>query len=273
MTAIDLDAYLDRIGCTGPRTGDLDTLAAVHRAHALSITFENLDPWLGRPVALDLGTLQRKLVAGGRGGFCYEHNLLLGAALRGLGFVVTDLAARVHWNVAPGVVRPRTHMLLRVDLGGERFIVDAGFGGRTLTAPLRLDIDRPQVTPHGVFHLLCHDGVFRLDADVAGTWKPMYAFDLQAQVLPDYELTSWYLCRHPESLFRLLLVAARPVADGRWTLRDRLLSFHAHDGSIASTTLDSADALRDALVTRFGIDLDRIEGLDAKLAELAARPD
>jgi N-hydroxyarylamine O-acetyltransferase len=273
MTAFDLETYLARIGHTGAREPDFATLASVQRGQTHAIAFENLDPWLGRTVELDLESLQRKLVAGGRGGFCYEHNLLLGAALRALGFEVTDLAARVHWNVEPGVVRARTHMLLRVEIDGESFLVDAGFGGRVLTAPLRLAERAPQGTPHGLFRLSECDGLFRLEVEVADSWRSMYSFDLQPQLLPDYELTSWYLCRHPESVFRLALVAARPVADGRWTLRDQLLTFHRPDGSTEARTLASATALRDALVTRFGIALDRIEGIDARLAELAARTD
>ncbi len=270
MSGIDLDAYLHRIGYTGPHSATPDTLEGVHRCHAQAIAFENLDPLLGRPVALDLASLQRKLVSAGRGGFCYEHNLLLGAALRALGFAVVDLAARVLWNVEPGVVRARTHMLLRVDVGAQPCLVDAGFGGRTLTAPLRLDRPGAQSTPHGAFRLLRGDDGFTLQAEVAGEWKSLYSFDLQPQVLSDYEQTSWYLCHHPQSLFRLTLVAARPVADGRWALRDRSLTFHGLDGSAEVRTLASAAALRDALESRFGIVLSDIPGIDARLAEVAA---
>src|SRR5262245_53274238 len=68
----DLDAYLQRIGYAGPRTTSLETLTGVHRAHVGAIAFENLDPLLGRPLALDLAALQHKLVTQRRGGFCYE---------------------------------------------------------------------------------------------------------------------------------------------------------------------------------------------------------
>jgi len=270
MHAFDLDAYLARIGQPGRRGTDLATLAALQLAHASSIPFENLDPWLGREVALDLDALQRKLVAGGRGGFCYEHNLLLGAALRALGHRVTDLAARVHWNVAPGLVRPRTHMLLRLDLDGVAWLADAGFGGRTLTAPLRLAERGTQETPHGRFRLSERDGTHLLEVETADAWRAVYSFDLQPQLLPDYELTSWYLCRHPASMFRLALVAARPVADGRWTLRDRVLTFHTHDGRSETTLLADDAALREALAGRFGINLAGLAGLDERLASLPA---
>jgi hypothetical protein len=54
----DLAAYLDRI-----ELQDSPTLATIHRAHATSIPFENLAPWSGQPVSLNLGDVERKLLA------------------------------------------------------------------------------------------------------------------------------------------------------------------------------------------------------------------
>src|SRR5258705_9177944 len=154
MRAIDLDAYLGRIGYSGTRAPTLETLRALHLRHALAIAFENLDPFLRRPVALDLPSLERKLVQGGRGGYCFEHNLLFKAALDALGFHAAGLAARVVWNLADGATLPRTHMLLRVTIDGEDHIADVGFGGQTPTWPLRLTTGGEQMTPHEPFRLL-----------------------------------------------------------------------------------------------------------------------
>ena len=77
---LDLDAYLERIGLTGR-----PSLAQLHRAHLTSIPFENLDPHQGLPVSLEPGDLERKLVTERRGGYCFEQNLLLKAALEALG--------------------------------------------------------------------------------------------------------------------------------------------------------------------------------------------
>jgi len=44
-----LDAYLERIGLSGR-----PTLSQMHRAHATSIPFENLDPQRGVPASLSL---------------------------------------------------------------------------------------------------------------------------------------------------------------------------------------------------------------------------
>ncbi|MDP3669149.1 MAG: arylamine N-acetyltransferase [Telluria sp.] len=268
MNRTDLDTYLQRIGHTGPCTTTLETLTAIHHAHACSIPFENLAPWLGVPVHLDPTAVRAKLVHSRRGGFCYEHNALLGAALRALGFSVTDLAARVLWNMPPEMIRPRTHMLLVVDLGAHQYVVDAGFGGMTLTAPLRLDLSTPQATPHGPFRLQPTPIDRVLQAEVAGEWKPVYRFDLQPQQRSDYEMASWYLCNHPDSMFRQLLVAARPGPLGRHVLRDRQLTLHRLDGSNETRTLTTSAELREALQDIFGIDLSAVTGLEERFARL-----
>jgi N-hydroxyarylamine O-acetyltransferase len=265
----DLDTYLHRIGHTGPCKPTLETLAAIHHAHACSIAFENLDPWLGVPVQLDPSAVHDKLVRRQRGGFCYEHNTLLGDALRTLGFAVTDLAARVLWNMPTEIVRPRTHMLLAVELGAQTYVVDSGFGGMTLTAPLRLALTTPQPTPHGSFQLQATPTDRVLQVEVAGHWKPVYRFDLQPQLRSDYEMASGYLCNHPDSMFRQLLVAARPGTEGRHGLRDRQLTLHRLDGSDNTRTLATSAELREALHDIFGIDVSAVSGLDERFDRLA----
>ena len=63
----DLDAYLARIGYTGPRTPSYETLAGLLQAHLASIPFESFDVLLGRPIRLDVEGLQAKIVAARRG--------------------------------------------------------------------------------------------------------------------------------------------------------------------------------------------------------------
>ena len=86
-TQIDLDAYFARIGYSGPRAPTLETLKALHFAHATAIPFENLDVLAKRPILLDPPVLQKKLVAQKRGGYCFEVNGLFAAVLRQLGLM------------------------------------------------------------------------------------------------------------------------------------------------------------------------------------------
>ena len=270
--AVAVDTYFHRIGYTGPRDATLDTLAAIHLHHPQAIPFENLDPLLKRPIGLDHGALERKLLLGGRGGWCFEQNLLLCDVLRSVGFQVTGLAARVMWNVPEGVVRPRSHMLLRIDAieGGEApYIADVGFGGLTLTAPLRLLADIEQATPHETFRLVEADGTFVLQVSLrAAGWKSLYSFDLQPQMLPDYEAWNWYLAHHPESPFVQNFMAARVAADRRYALLNNKLSVHHLQGESEQRTLHSAAELRVTLENTFGIQLPDDPGLDVLLTRL-----
>jgi N-hydroxyarylamine O-acetyltransferase len=93
LSAIDLDRYFARIGFQGGRTPTLETLHAIHLAHATTIPFENVNSLRGEPVLLDLESLQSKLIDQRRGGYCFEQNLLLAAVLEQLGFHVTRLLA------------------------------------------------------------------------------------------------------------------------------------------------------------------------------------
>src|SRR3569833_2845993 len=109
---IDIGAYFSRNGYTGSRAPTLETLAGIHLRHPQAIAFENLDPLLKRPVSLQPEALEGKLLRAGRGGWCFELNLLLRDVLRDLGFRVTGLAARVLWFVLVGVVWVRCLLLL-----------------------------------------------------------------------------------------------------------------------------------------------------------------
>ncbi len=268
-SSFDLDAYLNRIGFAGKASANLQTLQTIALRHPTAIPFENLNPLLGRPVPLDIASLQRKMVEGGRGGWCFEHNLLLGTALAAVGFHVEGLAARVHWNVPTGVVRPRSHMVLHVDLDGLPYIADAGFGGLTLSGALRLEPYVAQQTPHERVRLTPAGESLIVEVEIGGEWRPLYRFDLQRQALADYEVTNWYLCTHPDSYFVTGLVAARVQPDRRYGLRNTELSIHRRDGVTERRVLATADEIRATLEQLFGIRVPAGEDVDAALTRLA----
>jgi N-hydroxyarylamine O-acetyltransferase len=267
---VKLDEYLHRIGYTGPRTCTIETLASVHARHPAAIPFENLDPLLGRPVRLDIESLQQKLVAEGRGGYCYEHNLLLAEALRGLGFEVRGLAARVLRGAPPGTVRPRTHMLLGIRVDGATWIADVGFGGLTLTAPLRLEPGLEQPTTHETFRVTRASNGFVLEAHVGGTWQTLYEFTEEEQALVDYEIANWYTSTHPSSIFLTSLMAARARPDARCALLNNALTIYHRNGAIERQVLAGGDVLAATLRDVFGIRLPENPGLLTALERVAS---
>jgi N-hydroxyarylamine O-acetyltransferase len=275
-TAIDqnfnLDGYFQRIGYSASREPTLETLRSIHRLHAQTIPFENLNPFLRIPVELNIDLLYQKLVLNKRGGYCFEHNLLLAETLKTLGFKVRGLGARVLWNVPEEIVTARGHMLLLVEIEQDYFIADVGFGGMTLTAPLLLRPDVPQETPHENFRLVQADDEYVLEGKVMGTWKRVYRFGLQEQFLVDYEVTSWYLSNHPTSHFVTGLIAALPFEKGRHALRNNEFATHYLDGSHERKRFDNVADLRLALEKIFGINLPEIDSLNSDLGRIIQVP-
>lgn len=245
--AIDVDGYLVRICYKGDRTPTLETLQAIHKQHTQTIAFENLNSFFKQPVPLDLASLQQKLIHQGRGGYCFEQNLLLRSVLIALGFQVTDLAARVLWNLPEGTVTARSHMLLQVDIDAQPYIADVGFGGLTLTAPLALVPNIEQSTPHEAFRLVVDALTYIMEANIGQEWKPLYSFDLQPQQLIDYEVSNWYISTHPNSIFTNTLIVAKPGYGCRYALRNNQFTIHHLHGQTERRSLKTVTELRTVL--------------------------
>ncbi|MEV0669475.1 arylamine N-acetyltransferase [Mycobacterium sp. NPDC050441] len=273
----DLTAYFDRIGYQGSASADPDTLHDIVAAHGRSIPFENLDPLLGIPVAdLSAEALADKLITRRRGGYCYEHNGLLGHALDELGYGVDRLAGRVVWMKEPDAPLPAlTHNVLAVTVPGEagRFLVDVGFGGQTLSSPIRLQTGAVQQTRHEPYRLLelptRHEPEYELAAQVRGQWQPLYRFTTVPQPRIDLEVGSWYVSTHPGGIFVVGLTAALVTDDARLNLRGRNLAIHRH-GETERIRFDTAAQVLDALTERFGINLTDLDGVDieARVAQV-----
>jgi N-hydroxyarylamine O-acetyltransferase len=148
---LDVPSYLARINYSGSIARDVQTLRALHRAHLLTVPFENLDIAAGRKIVLDEEAILRKVIEQRRGGFCYELNGAFAALLQALEFRVTLLSARVSGD--QGKESPEfDHLTLRVDLD-EPWLVDVGFG-ESFLEPLRMDLRTAQLDPAGTFRLL-----------------------------------------------------------------------------------------------------------------------
>ena len=273
-TSVDLDAYFERIGFVGPAWPTLDVLVELQFRHVAAIPFENLSPLLGEPVPLDAASLQDKLVARRRGGWCFEHNLLFTHVLRSVGFEVAALAARVRWNVPHGVATPRSHCLMCVRINGIPYISDVGFGGLTLTAPLRLETGLVQETPHEAHRLVGEGQGYALEAQVAGEWQRLYVFDLNEQVQADYEVSSWYLANHPESQFVKGLICARADVDRRHALRNTRYAVHHPGGRTERRFIGDVAEMKRVLVDELRIPLPEPARIDPVLQRVidANRP-
>lgn len=247
----DLDGFFRRIAYGGPRTPTLETLKALHYAAALAIPFENLDVLAKRGIRIDLPSVQKKLVGDRRGGYCFEINALFMSVLQALGFAVTPFIARVRWMSPDNVPTGRSHMLLRVDLPEGPFIADVGFGGLTMTSPIRFEVDSVQETPHEPRRLIRHGDGYELQAPLDGIWVSIYRFNEEVQTSADYEIANWYTSTHPQSIFTQFLLVARPFPDRRVTLLNADLTIRHLDGGVEKRTLETTQEIAEALKEYF----------------------
>lgn len=215
-SALDLQAYLHRIGLPEAPGPDLPGLKALHRAHATTIPFENLDIQMGLPIHLDLEHLQAKLVVRRRGGYCFEQNTLFMAVLRALGFEVEAFEARVRLGTSE--LLPRTHMVLRVRLAEGDHLADVGFGGQGLLHPVAMNGEAQRVFMDEL--RVIEEGPLRvLQTRQALVWQDLYAFVPEARAPIDFEMANWFTSTHPESRFVKTLTAQLPGPECRHILR------------------------------------------------------
>jgi len=266
---VDVSAYLERIGYSGSKEPSAESLRALHRAHMLSVPFENLDIPLGRTIICDESSFLRKIIDERRGGFCYELNGAFAVLLRALGFGVTLLSARV--ARADGTDAPEfDHLALRVEVPARHprpseawaghphgpWLADVGFGDSFLD-PLRLEPGLEQRQISRVYRLMEAGGRFSVEAmlgDDKAEWKRQYSFTLQPRQLSEFEGMCAYQQTSPESHFTRERICSRATARGRFTLSDLKL-IETIDGRREERVLGGEDEWRATLRELFQINL------------------
>ncbi|HEY2788076.1 MAG TPA: arylamine N-acetyltransferase [Gaiellales bacterium] len=251
---MDVDAYLARIAYTGPRDPSAETLAALHRAHMLSVPFENLDLHIGRSNVIAAGRNYRKIVRERRGGWCFELNGTFARLLERLGFTVTRYSAAVVLS-EPGTP-DFAHLTLRVDLD-RPWLADVGFGD-SFTAPLLLDETGPQVRERGrVYRLEPVEGSRVL---LTQDGRPQYRFERAARAMTQFE----GMCRvlqTPPGHFTDAPICSMATADGRISLAGMRLITTSGDDRHERDLADDGER-REVLRDLFGVDLGKARFTD-----------
>ncbi|KAL1473989.1 hypothetical protein MTO96_038320 [Rhipicephalus appendiculatus] len=222
LTAQQTDAYLARLGVPKkePFTADLNSLRTLIEAHLQHVTFENLDVFLGRPIALDVNSLFAKVVERGRGGYCFELNSLFARLLQALGYRLRLRIARVRWGLleeAPITIQQ--HLVLIVDIPEGEHLVDVGFGVANPYLPLPLNgtqesTDHPYRLRQLGAEVDCEPGTLELCIRGHDEWIPMYRIEPRDQRWRDCDPLNWYSYTNPDSVMRRVLAVARSEGEG-----------------------------------------------------------
>lgn len=248
---MDLQAYLDRIGFSGAPRPDIGTLINVHRAHATTISYENLDVQLRQPLTRSPEEAFDKIVRRRRGGWCYEMNGLLGDALEAIGFTISRLSGAVMRDVR-GDDAIGNHLVIVVSLSGKRYLADVGFGDGPL---------EPQLLTEGEFvngPLRC--ALTRVDGE---WWRytndprasgPTFDFNFNVRREDALDRMCAVLQVDPGSPFVQNVVVQRWRAKEHYSLRGRVLRRFG-DGIDEKSVVASSSALVATLNDVFDLDV------------------
>lgn len=248
---MNLDAYLARIGVQRPDAPALDALKRLHAAHLAAFTFDNIDIQRHGTIAVDSESVAKKFLERHGGGYCFEQNTLFGAVLRELGFAVTPILARV--CAGPAERRSRNHLILRVDLEGEPWLADVGFGATGPLEPIRLQ-EGMITTQAGIdYSLRRNGGQWTLAMRCAGETEELYEFSEEVATQGDVEVANYYTSTHPDSVFRRTLTIQRMTPDERLILRNTVLV--RYRGGERQETPVVPEEVRRLAKELFGIDL------------------
>ncbi len=266
MVSSRLRRYFDRVGFDGDPRPTLSTLNALQRRHALSVTFENLDVQLGRPLTTDVDAAFEKIVVAGRGGWCYEQNGVFGWALAQLGFEVTRVSAAVERRER-GDIASDNHLCLLVstpDEPGRRYLADVGFGG-SLVGVMALEERSERQAPFRVGLRRLDDGHWQFWEDYG---KGEFSFDFLADAGDERALAGRceFLQSDPRSGFVLNLVVQRRLPGEHRTLRGRVMTVVSAAG-VKKSLVGSADELIGILRDAFGLDLPQAGDLWPRVVE------
>ena len=255
-------AYLDRIGAgRRPEVIDAAALRVLHRAHQLTVPFENLSIHLSEPISLDEDNLLGKIVTRRRGGFCYELNGAFALLLRALGADVVMVAARVYGSDSFGPPFDHLALLVHPADGTGPWLADVGFGSHTVY-PLLLGSRQEQDDPAGPFRLAdAEDG----DVDVLKGSEPQYRIETRARSLADFVPTCWYQQTSPGSHFTRGTICSRLTDEGRISVSGRTL-IRTTGGARSEEPLPDDAALLAAYREHFGVVLDRVPVVSARNA-------
>jgi N-hydroxyarylamine O-acetyltransferase len=247
----ELASYLRRIGLQGS-----PSLAEMHRAHVTSILFENLDPLVGIPVSVDPDVIARKIVERGRGGYCFEHNMLFRRALEACDLRAEPMLARVRNGRSAEHVTPLAHLLLRVEYGGALWHADVGFGQGTLMEPIPFGPGGPYEQSGWSYRIIEEGPLLVLQTGSAEGWSDLYAFHPEPVPEIDIEVGNWWVCTNPYSPFVTRVLVTEHGADGsRTTLSDfsgeMVLSVQTPTGSKREPV--ARETVPELLERRFGL--------------------
>ena len=156
-------------------------------------------------------------------------------------------------------------MFLTVDVDGESFVVDPGFGGLAPTGPIPL-MAQDDAADHASHWMARDGGYWVLRARSEGKTVDCWVSTLDGDNRVDFDVGNHYTATHPASPFVNRLMLRAGTDDGSILVMNRNVK-SVGAGAVVETTLADRAALRALLNTYFGFDLPEVLSLHVPTIE------
>ena len=196
---MNLTEYLSRINSAHLNHDvNIENLKSLQSSHLLNIPWENFSLAQNDIVKMDLERIYKKVILGGRGGFCFELNQLFAWLLRQLGYELELISCR-NFMITTQSYHPWSgHMAILVNLNGKTYLVDVGHSSSP-RYPLEFILSKPQQSVIGHFRiekgetLDSNENIFTLFRTVNDlneesiSWLKIYQFNILPRKIQDFE--------------------------------------------------------------------------------------
>lgn len=179
-------------------------------------TFNNLEVLLndGEELSLDDGYIEDKIIVKSRGGYCFENNQYFYNFLKDKSFDVKRILARVVYGNESSNI-PRTHQFTLVNLDGEKFVADVGFGPYTPGAAIPFTGEAVKAFNGNEYRVIAINNVdYQLQVIRDGEFFSLHEFNLSEYNQADFRLSNYYTSTHPKSKFRTSLIISKLTSKG-----------------------------------------------------------
>ncbi|WP_102505224.1 arylamine N-acetyltransferase family protein [Salinivibrio kushneri] len=235
-----IEQYLNRLALSEAKGVALVT--DLIEKHLARYAFSSLNAMAGQPLSLQTDALLERLVVNHQGGYCFEHNKITYLSLKHLGFEVRSVLARVMLNGKP--TNPRTHRMNVLELDGETYLVDVGFGNKTPRGLLNIN-QRTCTIGHDIYQVTRNGDVVTVVLhEPEQPPLTLYEVELYDVVEADFDVAHFYSHQHPEAIFVNNLVVSLITASHRYLIRNQqFLVWDAAGHLITDKSIDSVEAL------------------------------
>ena len=258
----DTGAFLRRIHLDPDKIKpDKESLNKILYNHHRYVPFENLDVWANAvEPSLSVADLSGKIVGRHRGGYCFEMNGHLEAALRALGFECYSVQVRI--TKGRDFLPPCRHRAVITIIDGKKYFCDVGLGFIFFPEAAELD---GGYTRFG-YKAVCEDGVCKVIVKKPEGEEEIVRFDDQPQLPIDFINPNIACSLDPASSFRtrLSLVIMTPEENRKNLVSDAtvgeaktsVITLKDPAGKLLEErTIDNAQ-LSKVLLEEFGVEFD-----------------